>query len=151
MNTRLCKCKSKLIEKMMEVCPVSLFSPAQFTKAACQFRYSTYTSTVCMRSYMEVDVDLDFLSMCESGTCTAFYNLHIFLSLSFTSVFQGHAHLHIHIFTRTLRTFTAISTSPNTQRKKKLWQMHCVSSLAFLCRKLRTLCSVCRPLMYSHS
>lgn len=82
----------KLIEKMTGVCPVPLFSPAQFTEAACQFRYTSHThtptSTVCMLPCMEVDVD--FLSMCESVACRViFYNHNPSLS---------HTHTQLHIF-----------------------------------------------------
>lgn len=125
---------------MTGVCPVPVFSPAQFTKAACQFRYATNThthrptSSVCMRAYMEVDVA--FLSMCESGACTvSFYNHNPSL-LPFTD---------LHIFT--LGTYTAVCT----WEEKKLQRMCCVSPLAFLCLELRTLCSVCGSLMYSSS
>ena len=61
----------------------------------------------------------------------------------------------MHIFTHTLRPYTAVCTQPNTEEEeeeeKKLWQMCCVTSLAFLWLRLRALCSVCRSLMCSHS
>lgn len=123
---------------MTGVCAVPLFSPTQFTVAPCQFRYATYTHASIYCMYMEVDVDLDFSSSCEPGTCTAFYNhnlSYLFFYVTFTSL----CHTHMHIFTH-----TAVCTSPSTQRKKAV-----ASSLAYLRVKLRTLCSVCRSLMYS--
>lgn len=107
----------KLIEKMTGVCPVPLFSPTQFTKAACQVRYATYTHAYmyCM-----------YVCLHGSGRRLRFFKyVWVFLlPQSFTSLFhfclsqtRTLTHMYFHTHTHTLRTFTAICTSPNTQRK----------------------------------
>lgn len=129
----------KLIEKMTGVCPVPLLSPAQFTEAACQFRYAPYTQNAyiyCMYACPHVD----FLSMCESGRCTAFSDRnpsHRSLTLFLSFIFS-HAHSE------------PIEPSARHQIEGEKAVAN-VLRYFFGILKLRTLCSVCGSLMHSHS
>lgn len=110
---------------MTGVCPIPLLSPAQFTEAACQFRYAPYTQNAyiyCMYACLHVDffkyVRVWMLHHNPSHRSLSFPAFHIF----------------------TLGAYRAVCTPPN-RGEKKLWQTCCVTSLAFWNWELCVLCA----------
>lgn len=111
---------------MTGVCPIPLLSPAQFTEAACQFRYAPYTQNAyiyCMYACLHVDF-FKYVRVWMLHHNPSHRSLTLFLPFIFS-----HSE--------------PIEPSARHQIEggKKLWQTCCVTSLAFWNWELCVLCA----------